>query len=247
MPFDKTQTTGIDPRLLHWFPAVDSTMHEAARLAQLGAPHGTIVGADQQTAGLGRQGHTWHSEPDAGLYVSFVLKVAVAITEVPVVTLALGLAAAEAITKTAGVACDLRWPNDVLIQEKKVCGILTQLHSSAIVAGIGINVNHSVFPPALSSLATSLRLASGMVQSRETLLSNLAASVQSFLTILTHDGKESLLRLFENASSYVRGRRVIVEERMTGITAGLNHNGFLTVKQDDGTETIILAGGVRPA
>jgi len=122
MPIDISKTC-LDPSLIHWFEQIDSTMHEAARLALLGAPTGTIVGADLQTAGQGRQGHSWHSEKEAGLYVSFILRVPVAVADVPIVTLALGLAAAEAITKTAGVACDLRWPNDILIDGKKVCGI----------------------------------------------------------------------------------------------------------------------------
>ena len=245
MPFDPA-ITGIDPSLLHWFDTIDSTMHQAVRLAQAGAPTRTIVGASEQTAGQGRLGHTWHSEKDAGLYVSFVLRIPVAVTDVPVVTLALGLAAAEAITRTAGVACDLRWPNDVLIHGKKVCGILTQLHGSAIVAGIGINVNQTHFPATISGLATSLLLATGLPKSRETLLGHLAAAVDSFTGILVHDGKHALLRLFENASSYIRGRRVIVDDSLTGTTAGLNPDGFLVLRKDDGAETLILAGGVRP-
>jgi BirA family biotin operon repressor/biotin-[acetyl-CoA-carboxylase] ligase len=244
MPFD-IQKTGLDPELVHWFPSIDSTMHEALRLANAGAPSGTIVGADQQTRGLGRQGHSWHSEKDAGLYVSFVLRVPVAAMDLPVVTLALGLAAADAITKTAGVACDLKWPNDVLIAGKKCCGILTQLHGPAIVAGIGINVNHSRFPSDLGQPATSLLLASGQPQSREQLLGHLAAAVETFTGILIQDGKAAVLRLFEHASSYVRGRRIIVEEAISGVTAGLDSNGFLILRKDDGGETLVLAGGVR--
>ena len=246
MPFDK-HLTGLEPSLIHWFDTLDSTMHEAARLASLGAPTGTIVGADQQTAGLGRQGHTWHSETNNGLYVSFILRLPVAPIDTPIVTLALGLAAADAITKTAGVSCDLRWPNDVLIDGKKVCGILTQLHGTAVVAGIGINVNHAEFPAPLGDLATSMRLASGgRIHQRERLLGNLATSVETFTQILVHDGKNALLRLFENASSYVRDRRVIVDDSVSGTTAGLNPNGFLILRTDNGTETLILAGGVRP-
>ena len=245
MPFDPAKT-GIDPSLIHWFDTIDSTMHQGVRMAQAGAPTGTIVGAGEQTAGQGRLGHTWHSEKEVGLYVSFVLRIPVAVTDVPVVTLALGLAAAAAITKTAGVACDLRWPNDVLIDGKKVCGILTQLHGSAVVAGIGINVNHAHFPASISGLATSLLQASGHSQSREMLLGHLAAAVDSFTGILVQDGKHALLRLFENASSYVRGRRVIVDDSITGTTAGLNPDGFLILKKDDGAEALILAGGVRP-
>jgi BirA family biotin operon repressor/biotin-[acetyl-CoA-carboxylase] ligase len=245
MPFD-IHKTGLDPACVRWFSSIDSTMYEAVRLAQAGVRAGTIVGADEQTSGQGRQGHSWHSERDAGLYVSFVLRIPVAATDLPVVTIALGLAAADAISETAGVACDLRWPNDVLIGGKKCCGILTQLHGPAIVAGIGINVNHSGFPPEIAHLATSLRLESGREQSREALLGNLASAVDCFAGILVHDGKEVLFRLFENASSYARGRRVVVDNTTIGTTAGLDSNGFLILKKDDGSETLVLAGGVRP-
>ena len=246
MPFDK-QLTGLDPALIHWFESIDSTMHEASRLAGQGAPNNTIVVADRQTAGVGRQGHSWHSEAGNGLYASFVLRIPVAVSDVPIVTLALGLAAADAITKTSGLACDLRWPNDVLIDGKKVCGILTQLHGPAIVAGIGINVNHQEFPPEIADLATSLKIASGREHSRELLLGHLSSAVQTFTAVLVHEGKDALLRLFQNASSYVRGRRVLVDNAVIGTTAGLNRDGFLILKKDDGTETLILAGGVRPA
>jgi len=246
MPLDLAKT-GIAPGLIHWFDSIGSTMHEAARLAHAGAPSGTIAGADEQTSGQGRLGHSWHSEKEAGLYVSFVLRIPVAASDLPVVTLALGLAAVDAITKTAGVVCDLRWPNDVLIGGKKCCGILTQLHGRAIVAGIGINVNHTGFPDKISRLATSLRLAGGGGElSREVLLGHLAVAVNGFANILVKDGKEAIFRLFENASSYVRGRRVIVDDSIVGTTAGLDGNGFLVLKKDDGGETLILAGGVRP-
>src|SRR4051812_14432982 len=202
MPID-IQQTGLDPARLHWFASIDSTMHEAVRLANAGAPSGTIVGSDEQTQGQGRQGHTWHSEKDAGLYVSFVLRIPAAPADIPVMTLALGLAAAEAITKTAGVACDLKWPNDVLIHGKKCCGILTQLHGSAVVAGVGINVNHQRFPAGIAQPATSLLLASGQEQSREILLGHLASAVESFAGVLVQDGKAAILRLFGHSSSYV--------------------------------------------
>src|SRR4029077_20415255 len=126
---------------------------------------GTVAGAEEQTEGQGRLGRTWHSERDSGLYVSIVLRHLIPANTVPLVTLALGLAAREAILKATDLACDLRWPNDVLIHAKKCAGILTRLESSgypsgiiaggAIIAGIGINVNHSSFPEELSSIATS--------------------------------------------------------------------------------------------
>ena len=102
-------------------------MRAAAELAGQGCPSGTVVGADEQTAGRGRHGHSWHSEAAAGLYITEILRLPVKPDELPIVTLMLGLAAAEAIFQTCGIQCDLRWPNDVLIGSRKCAGILVQL------------------------------------------------------------------------------------------------------------------------
>jgi BirA family biotin operon repressor/biotin-[acetyl-CoA-carboxylase] ligase len=218
-------------------------------LAAEGAPSGTVVGAEEQTAGQGRHGRSWHSEPGAGLYVSIILRRHFAPATLPVVTLALGLAAQEAILKSTNLACDLRWPNDVLIQSKKCAGILTVLEGSAIIAGIGINVNHSSFPVELGAIATSLRAAGGRVQSRERLLMNLLASVDTYCDLLETEGRGPVIEMFARASSYVSGRRVCVDQdgsELRGTTAGLNDSGFLLLQSDDGTSSVIVAGGVRP-
>src|SRR6185436_12616754 len=101
------------------------------------------------------------------LYLSIVLRPALSSSSLPVLMLALGLATAEAIARSTDMACDIRWPNDVLINDKKVAGILVQLQDRFVIAGIGINVNHAVFPDELAPIATSLRAASGKLQSRE--------------------------------------------------------------------------------
>lgn len=224
-------------------------MVEAGRLAAHGCPSGTIVGAEEQTAGQGRFGRTWHSEPGSGLYVSIVLRNQFPPETMPVVTLALGLAVREAIQSTAGIACDLRWPNDVLAGSRKCAGILTTLEGPAIIAGIGINANHTEFPPELRDLATSLRMEGGQIYSRERLLVALAESIGSFCRLLELEGREPILRMFSAASSFVSGRRVQVESGETnlrGTTAGLNQAGFLILRDDNGRENVILAGGVRP-
>ncbi|MCS6953545.1 MAG: biotin--[acetyl-CoA-carboxylase] ligase [Bryobacterales bacterium] len=237
-------------RLILWRETTGSTMTEAARLAAEGCPSGTVVGADEQTAGQGRLGRSWHSEKATGLYVSIVLRLPLEPVGLPVLTLALGLAAAEAITRVTGIPCDLRWPNDVLVGGKKCAGILVQLlDQGAVVAGIGINVNQTRFPPELEPIATSLRLATGREYSREPLLIALLAAVDSFVKILLDEGPETILRLFSQASSYVVNRRVAVdqgERTLTGVTEGLDPSGFLILRREDGTRTLIVAGGVRP-
>jgi len=234
---------------IYWHSTIGSTMTEASRLAAAGCESGTLVGADEQTAGQGRYGRVWHSEPGAGLYVSIVVRNPFPADALPVVTLALGLATSEAIFKATDVSCDLRWPNDVLIQSKKCAGILTQLEGSAIIAGIGINVNHGGFPDELSAIATSLRIASGRVHSRERLLVELVSSVASFCSLLEREGREPVLEMFSRASSFVYGRRVYVDQggsMLHGTTAGLNSSGFLMLRGDDGKQNVVITGGVRP-
>lgn len=216
-------------RPVHYYRTVDSTMAVAASL-----PYGAIVIAEEQTAGQGRHGHSWHSEPFAGIYCSMVLE------PTPMLTLALGLATAEAIA----VPCDLRWPNDVMVGGRKAAGILVNLVAGKAVAGIGINVNHTSFPPDLE--ATSLRLATGRVMEREPILNALFDAVRDYTVLPAED----ILRLFTQASSYASGRRVVVDQPggiIQGVTAGLDPDGFLIVRKDDGTDTLILAGGVRAA
>ena len=233
---------------VHYFPVIDSTMREAGRLAIAGAPHGTVVIADEQTAGVGRLGRTWHSERDSGIYCSILVRPSLLETQLPIATLMLGLATAEAIQKVTTLACDLRWPNDVLIDGRKTAGILAQLIEGCIIAGIGINVNQSSLPPNLRTPATSLRIeAEGRRQSREDILIALLESLESFLRLLESNGIAAILRAFTAASSYVKNRRVVVEENgRTGVTAGLDESGFLLVRFDSGQTQRVASGGVRP-
>ena len=198
-------------RVISYFPAIDSTMPEAARLAAAGCGPGTVVIAGEQTAGQGRYGRYWYSEPGSGLYASIVLRPALSSSSLPVLMLALGLATAEAVARSTDLGCDIRWPNDVLICDKKVAGILVQLQDRFVIAGIGINVNHQTFPPELAEIATSLRAASGKAQSREEVLIALLPSVESYCRMLVSGGKEAILNLFYRRSSYARGKRVVVE------------------------------------
>jgi BirA family transcriptional regulator, biotin operon repressor / biotin---[acetyl-CoA-carboxylase] ligase len=253
-PFDLTRVRDRLPeRQIHWFASVNSTMTLAVQLARDGCASGTVVGADGQVAGIGRHGHAWHSEAKAGLYVSIVLRLPIAANALPVLMLALGVATARAIEDVAGLTADLRWPNDVLIDDnyvaKKCAGILAQLEGEAVVAGIGINVNHTVFPGEIASMATSLRLASTRGVPREDLLVALLEEIDACCKILTTEGAPAILQLFTRHSSYAQGRRVRVERDgaiIEGTTRGVDASGFLVVREDNGKETTILAGGVRP-
>src|SRR5450631_1354207 len=131
-----------DRQILH-YDSIDSTQRAAASCEP-----GTIVLADCQLAGQGRHGHVWHSEPGAGIYCSLVLAPS------PVLTLALGIATVEAIAQATGIQCDLRWPNDLMLDNRKAAGILVQLVNGQAIAGIGINVNQTEFPDDIDQLAT---------------------------------------------------------------------------------------------
>jgi BirA family transcriptional regulator, biotin operon repressor / biotin---[acetyl-CoA-carboxylase] ligase len=232
---------------LHYFTTIASTMTEAARLAASGAPHGTTVLAEEQTAGIGRLGRSWHSDAELGIYCSILLRLPVEPGTLPVINLLLGLATAEAIQKSSNLACDLRWPNDVLINERKVAGILAQLVDHCVIAGIGINVNQTSFPPDLRTPATSLRIESATeIQCRDGIVIDLIESVDAFSSMLAVQGSECIVRAFMSASSYALDRRVFLEEDgRKGITAGLDENGFLMVRFDNGRMERIAAGGVR--
>ncbi len=232
---------------LHYFETIGSTMTEAARLATSGAPHGTIVLTEEQTAGIGRLGRSWQSDAELGIYCSILLRLPVEPGTLPVINLLLGLATAEAMQQSTHVACDLRWPNDVLINERKVAGILAQLVDNCVVAGIGINVNQMSFSPDLRTPATSLRIESGgKIQSREEIIVNLMESVDAFSSMLITEGSECIVRAFSSASSYALDRRVLIEEDgRRGITAGLDEDGFLLVRFDNGRMERVAAGGVR--
>lgn len=236
-------------RILLWTESTDSTMLDAASLAAGGCPSGTVVGTEEQKSGQGRLGRSWHSEKGSGLYFSVVLWVPLPPEELPILTMAAGLAVAEAITQVTGVPVDLRWPNDILIGERKVCGILIQQHHQALVCGIGINCEQTAFPAELRDLAASLRMTTGRQVDREALLCAVLESLDRHVELLRTQGKSAVLRLFTAASSYVSGRRVVVDQldqQLRGVTAGLDENGFLQLELDNGKRALIIAGGVRP-
>jgi len=234
---------------IHFFETIGSTMTEAARLADAGAPHGTTVLAEEQTAGIGRLGRTWLSPVGAGIYCSMVLRLELPPASAPIASLLVGLAAADAIQKTSNLLCDLRWPNDVLINERKVAGILTHLISDSVIAGIGINVNQLGFPSDLRTPATSLRMESnGREQAREPVIVQLLDSVEVHCQKLNSEGVGGIVRAFSAASTYTRHRRVVIEESgARGTTAGLDEHGFLLIRFEDGQTHRLATGGVRPA
>ena len=234
---------------IHHYYKIGSTNNAAMEAASGGAPEGSVFLAEQQTAGRGRGANQWHSERSSGIYCSVVLRPAVPPSDVLVVTLAAGLAVHAAIQEIdPRIAPDLKWPNDVLIDKKKVCGILTEMNAEItrvryIVIGIGINVNQSAFPADLQAIATSLRLVSGAEWSRVELCTALLKSLdREYRSLLeTPDGVNSILRRFQERSSSVGGRQIEVEEdaSLQGVTDGLDERGFLKVRTAQGVRTVL--------
>jgi BirA family biotin operon repressor/biotin-[acetyl-CoA-carboxylase] ligase len=239
---------------LHFSPVTDSTNRDALAAARSAAPHGSVYFADEQRAGRGRGDHAWDSAAGEGLYVSVLLRTPIPAVRLPLLPLAAGLAAAEAIRAVAGLAVDLRWPNDLLIGPRKAGGILVESKISGgsadfVVVGIGINVHQRNFDSDLSTSATSLDLETEHSVSRQGLLLSLLKSLESeTLLLLDSEATVKIPARIEQASTWIRGRRVEVHgpQACTGITAGLDENGFLRVRTDSGIVTV-QTGGIRSA
>ena len=249
MNFDVAHVREAFPgRHVEWLASTRSTMNDAWTAARQGASSGSLFGAEQQTAGQGRLGRSWHSATGEGLYFTLVLRVKLELQQLPVLTIALGLAVAEAVRLHTGLVCDLKWPNDLLLHGRKCCGILSEFQDGVVLAGIGLNVNQCEFPLDLRHVATSLRMVGGAEYSREDLLIVLLEEVDKHIAILENHGRKPLLDLFTHGSSFVRGKHVEVEQSgrlIRGVTDGLSADGFLYVRQPDGERVLILAGGLR--
>ena len=237
----------------HYFK-IGSTNVAAMEAAAAGAAEGSVFLAEEQTAGRGRGANRWHSARSVGIYGSVVLRPPLPPSEALILSLAAGLAVHTAVREIdPQLNPDLKWPNDVLLAEKKFCGILTEMNAEAtrvrhIVVGIGINVNQAKFPDDLRELATSLRAASGREWSRVELAAALLKSLdREYRDLLTKaTARESVLRRFAEGSSYVRGREVRVEENggFEGVTEGLDERGFLRVRTRREVRTV-LSGTMR--
>jgi BirA family biotin operon repressor/biotin-[acetyl-CoA-carboxylase] ligase len=245
--------TRFAPPIQH-FRSIGSTNTELLAAAAAGAPEGLIYLADEQTAGRGRGGHTWHSAPGDGLYLSVLAKPSLPLRDALHLSLATGLAVQAAIRETAGVELDIRWPNDLLIGTRKLGGILVEtavepgpdpLLRHAVI-GIGINIHHDSFPDELAALATSLRLHTDANLDRTTILTGILRHLDLELSRL-EVRDPAILDRFTAASSWVRDKRVHVPEQggYTGTTSGLDSRGYLVIACDDGVQRTVLSGGVR--
>ncbi len=238
----------------HYFKAA-STNGIAFDRGHAGDPHGTVVIAEEQTAGRGRAGRAWHSEKTSGIYVTVLLRPSISPILAPLITMVAGLAVRDAVLEETGLAPDLRWPNDLLLAGKKFCGILTEMHAEPdrvrfVIVGIGVDVNHASMPAALSSIATSLRMVTGRTHSRLQILTRLLRNLETYYNRFVAEGSAPILARFTEVSSYARGKRVRIttgNETYTGTTDGLDPSGLLRVRRDDGRCEVVISGDVAEA
>jgi BirA family biotin operon repressor/biotin-[acetyl-CoA-carboxylase] ligase len=235
--------------LVHALGAVDSTQAVAARLAAAGAPEGTLVTATHQTAGRGRRGRAWLDREGESLLMSLVLRPPVPPAQAPQLSLVGAVAVVDALGACAGLRAAIRWPNDVLVGERKICGMLPEAATSApgvlghLVLGIGLNVNQAEFPEPLRKLATSVRMETGRVtvigEVLEAVLSALDRWYARYLEAGMHGIREAWL---ERSRSL--GRRVSVRDGGEGVAVDLGYDGALVLRSDGGETLRILAGDV---
>lgn len=242
----------LPPTILR-FDSLPSTNTEAARQAAHGAPEGLCVVAREQTKGRGRAGRIWVSPSDAGLYFSIVLRpLSLEARAWPLLTLMAALAVRDALLEAHELEADIKWPNDILVDERKLCGILAETVEAetgrAVIIGIGINLNDDAFSPELKTNATSISSLTGGAPDSERLLQALIRALERRYKILqAANGAEETISEWSQHSSYAQGRRVRVQldtENFDGLTCGLEPDGALRVETLTGEIRIVRAGDV---
>jgi BirA family transcriptional regulator, biotin operon repressor / biotin---[acetyl-CoA-carboxylase] ligase len=240
----------LKPKILR-FESLPSTNTEVARQASEGAAEGLAIIADEQTAGRGRLQRAWSSPKGAGLYFSILLRPVIAVERWPLITFMAALAVGDALSEACGVTTDIKWPNDLLSGERKICGILAEAVETpsgrAVVLGMGINLTADAYPAEIAVVATSVAEASGRAAERETLLASLVQALSRWYSLLHEpDGAEKIVAAWTSRSSFASGKPVQVangDEVWQGITCGVESDGALRLQTADEIK-IVRAGDV---
>lgn len=231
---------------------VDSTNHYAKQMAEEGAPEGTLALADAQTAGRGRRGRGWTSPKGESVYMSLVLRPKIRPEHASMLTLVMGLSTAQGIGKLLNLPVKIKWPNDVVVNGKKICGILTEMSADMegirhVVIGVGINVNNQQFPEELKDKATSLRIETGRILNREEIRDCvLEAFSRNYEKFAETENLQEMLNEYNEVLAN-RDRQVQVldpKEPFEGVARGINGQGELLVEKEDGSVIPVYAGEV---
>lgn len=231
---------------LVYLPAVASTNSHALELARQGAAEGTLVTTDDQTAGRGRVGRPWKSLPGQQLALSLVLRPSFTAN---FLMMASALAVADAIASVAPLRPDLKWPNDILVGGRKICGILIETSEGVVVLGIGVNVNGSLASdPELAARAATLAEAAGRAVSREALLAAIVRQLDAVYFTLADAAGRAAVREAWRARLATLGRPATVtqhDQTLTGLAEDVDADGALLLRTDDGALRTITWGDVN--
>lgn len=237
---------------LEWLPETGSTNSEALRRAHEGAPDWTVIAADRQTAGRGRLARAWHSPPGSGLYCTVIVRPRIAPAELSFITLAAGVAVCLAIESACDLKATIKWPNDILIDGRKVAGILTESdltrgNTPTVLIGIGINVTHaeSDFPPDVLARATSLFLASGSLFSRKEILAAIIPQLKKMITGLEEGRKAEVLACWRERDALL-GKSLtwvtVGDKAISGQALGIDELGLYHIRDAAGMTHQVLSG-----
>ncbi|MCQ4085771.1 biotin--[acetyl-CoA-carboxylase] ligase [Saccharibacillus sp. JS10] len=247
-------TTTVFGRQLTVLAKTDSTQTEAEKKAREGALEGTLIIAEEQSSGRGRQGRVWHSPPGLGIWMSAVLRPEGPLTAVPQLTLLTAVAVCRAIRGVTGVEAGIKWPNDLLIDGRKLCGILLEAvvedgRVRHCIMGIGIDANleETDYPEELRSKVTSIRRESGVDTDRSLLIAAVMNEFEMLYKLYNEEGFEPIRLLWESLSVTL-GREIVVRDvrgERRGIAQGLGQQGELMIKTEDGQEIPVYSGEVE--
>jgi BirA family transcriptional regulator, biotin operon repressor / biotin---[acetyl-CoA-carboxylase] ligase len=233
---------------VHALDTTDSTQSEAQRLAAAGAPEGTVVTARHQEAGRGRRGHEWWDASGQSLLASVLLRPPGPVTTAPQLSLVGGLAVADALAAVAAVPARIRWPNDLLVDGRKVCGILAEASSDGtgrlhhVILGIGVNLAQTAFPDALADRATSLRLVTGRVLEADLVLAAVLEQLARHYDAWRIGGFAALRAAWLERST-LPGQRVRLPDGSDGVGVDVGDDGILVARAADGRLVHIVSGG----
>lgn len=226
---------------VRWFDSLDSTNRYVLDEARRGAPEGLVAVADFQTAGRGRRGRGWVAPPEASLLVSVLLRPSLPPERTPLVSMVCGAAMAQAVTGVAGFTPGLKWPNDLVVGDRKLAGILAERDGDAVVVGVGVNVEWNDFPPEIAETATACNLEAGHAVDRRALLDAFLAELDARygdLDAVTAEYRSRLVTI---------GRRVRIERSgdvLVGRAVGVGDAGQLVVEDDRGDTVEVHVGDV---
>ncbi|WP_391121787.1 biotin--[acetyl-CoA-carboxylase] ligase [Psychrobacillus sp. L3] len=226
-----------------YYPVCDSTQNIAAEKAREGAPHGTVVITEEQTAGRGRLERVWDSSANNGIWMSVIIRPEISPHMAPQFTLVSAVAITKAMEDLTGSAPEIKWPNDLLMNGKKVTGILTELQADmdrvqSIIIGIGVNVNQELesFEQSIQSIATSLKIETGNDINRAALVAKILFYLEKYTKMYVENGFEPIKLLWESYSCTIgkRIRAILLRETLEGTAIGISNDGVLQLRLDDG-------------